>query len=99
MKALVLVYGDVHGVGFRSYCQRLAQELGLKGLCRNEPNSCVRGFLDGEKTAIEKFVDTVKKIRSSGFFGPHVDKVLMFKEGENGFQPAWHAYSGFEIDY
>ncbi len=98
MKALVLVYGDVHGVGFRSYAKRLAQQLNLAGLVRNEPQG-VKVFLDGDKTAIEKFIVTVQNIKSSGFFGPHVEKVEVHNEGEKRFQPAWRSYEGFEVDY
>ncbi len=99
MQALVLIYGDVHGVGFRSYAKRLAQELNLTGLCRNEVDGSVKVFLDGEKIAIEKFVETVNEVKQSGFFGAHVDKVEISWEGEKNFQPAWRSYEGFEVDY
>ncbi len=99
MKALVFVYGDVHGVGFRSYAARLAMELGLKGLVKNEFNSSVKLFLDGDGKAIEKFVNLVKQRKKQGFFGMHVEKVEVFCEGEKSFQPAWKQYSCFEIDF
>mgnify|MGYP001572891517 CR=1 FL=1 len=98
MKALVLVFGDVHGVGFRAYCKRLAQQLGLNGLCRNEPGS-VKVFLDGAEKSVEKFVETVKNIKQSGFFGPQVENVEVFREGEKGFEPEWRSYVWFEIDF
>ena len=99
MKVLLFVRGDVHGVGFRSYAKHLAQQLNLAGLCRNEIDGSVKVFLDGEKVAVEKFVETVKKVKSSGFFGTHVDKVELHWENEKGFQPAWRSYNAFEIDF
>ncbi len=99
MKALVVVYGDVQGVGFRSYAARLARELNLAGLAKNEHGGAVRVFLDGGDKNIEKFIETVKTRRRDGFFGMHVEEVKMFKEGENGFEPAWRKYVGFEIDF
>lgn len=99
MNALVLVYGDVHGVGFRSYCKRLAQQLNLSGLCRNERDGGVKVFLDGEAKQIEKFVEAIKAVKPGAFFGPQVDKVAVFKEGDKNFQLAWRDYVGFEITF
>ena len=98
MKALVLVYGDVHGVGFRSYCQGLAKQSGLAGLCCNEAGG-VRVFLDGDKNVIEKFLQIVREIKPQGFFGANVEKVEVHFEGEAGFKPAWRSYEGFQVDY
>ncbi|MFH1246857.1 MAG: acylphosphatase [Candidatus Micrarchaeota archaeon] len=99
MKAFVKVYGDVHGVGFRSYTARLAKELTLNGLVKNEVDGSVVVFLDGKKEKIEKFVEIVKSVKCTGFFGPQVDKISVFFEGEKSFKPAWKIYNGFEVDY
>ncbi len=99
MKVLAFVYGDVHGVNFRSYSRWLAGQLGLNGLVRNEVDGSVKLFLDGEEKKISEFIETVKKRKRTGFFGMHVEKVEVFHEGEKGFQPSWKQYSGFEIDF
>ena len=99
MKVLLFVKGDVHGVGFRSYCERLAQQLNLKGLCRNEADGGVKVFLEGGEKEIGEFIETVKSVKQSGFFGTHVDKVELHWENEKGFQPAWRSYNAFEIDF
>ncbi|MDP3741917.1 MAG: acylphosphatase, partial [Candidatus Micrarchaeota archaeon] len=67
-------------------------------ICRNEPQG-VKVFLDGDKAAIEKFLETVKSVKPSGFFGPNVERVEIYWEGEKNFEPAWRSYEGFEVDY
>lgn len=99
MKALVLVYGNVHGVGLRGFTARLARELGVKGLVRNLADGSVQLFLDGPSYAIEQLVKTLEQKKSSSFFGPHVEKIEIFYEGETGFRQAWRNYEGFEVDY
>lgn len=99
MKALVFVRGNVQGVNFRSYSVRLANELGLQGLVKNEVDGSVKLFLEGGEKAINEFLEGIKQRKSTSFFGMHVERVVAHKEGEKGFQPAWRAYAGFEVDY
>ncbi len=99
MKALVFVYGNVQGVNFRSYSVRLANELGLHGLVKNEVDGGVKLFIEGGEDAVNEFVELVKQRRSTSFFGMNVERVVVHKEGERGFKPAWRRYSGFEVDY
>ena len=99
MKVYVIVRGDVQGVGFRSYAVRLANQLNLSGLVKNDAGGTVTLFLDGEEKNIEKFIQTAQTRKREGFFGMHVEKMDVFRQGERGFKPAWRSYSGFEVDF
>jgi acylphosphatase len=60
-KVRVLVYGRVQGIGYRSFVQRYAKMLGVKGYVRNLPNNKVEAVLCGEKKDVEKMIEIMKK--------------------------------------
>ncbi len=98
MKVFSVVVGEVQGVGFRAYVARLAQELNLAGLAKNEYGGSVQIFLDGSEKNIDKFFEIIKATKQ-GRFGIRVEQVKVFREDEKGFQPPWRKYIGFEIDH
>ena len=53
MKALFRVHGRVQGVGFRWHVLREAQELGLGGWVRNDPEGTVSGEARGDGPRLE----------------------------------------------
>ncbi|QOI97128.1 MAG: acylphosphatase [Flammeovirgaceae bacterium] len=53
----LLVMGKVQGVFFRASTQRVAGELGITGLVRNEPDGNVYIEAEGEEGRLEKFID------------------------------------------
>jgi acylphosphatase len=53
----IRVTGKVQGVGYRYFVERAAQELGLKGFVRNEPDGSVYIEVEGEKLILEAFVE------------------------------------------
>lgn len=54
--ACITIRGRVQGVGFRMFAWRTAQEFGLVGTVRNEPDgSTVVVEVEGARTAIEQF--------------------------------------------
>ena len=54
------VYGRVHGVGYRAYARRVANELGVKGWVKNCRNGTVKIMAQGDKLQIETFIDYLK---------------------------------------
>jgi len=52
-----LVRGRVQGVGFRYWTQRQAEDLGLTGWVRNDPDGAVQGFARGQAARIDVFRD------------------------------------------
>ena len=58
-----LVRGRVHGVGFRYFVLSTAENLGLTGWVRNNPNGDVQGYARGE-------VLQLKELESSLWKGP-----------------------------
>lgn len=57
MKAVSLkIYGKVQGVFFRVHTKEKADELGLKGFVRNEPDGTVYTEAEGDANAIKTFV-------------------------------------------
>ncbi|HKR04236.1 MAG TPA: acylphosphatase [Bacteroidia bacterium] len=52
----ITVKGNVQGVFFRKYTRIMANNLGIKGFVRNEPDTSVYIEACGEAGAIEKFI-------------------------------------------
>jgi len=76
----------VQGVNFRFYAKAKADELGIKGFVRNEPDSSVYIEAEGESYAIGKFIKWCKD-------GPSTARVesIKIKEGNT------HNFSYFKI--
>jgi len=55
-RARIIVIGRVQGVFYRSFTQKSALKIGLKGWVRNLPNGDVEVLCDGEKENIEKLI-------------------------------------------
>lgn len=51
------VYGVVQGVSFRYYAQKMADSLGISGWIRNSSDGSVEGFVEGEKEAVNLFLN------------------------------------------
>jgi len=60
-KIVLKIFGLVQGVGFRYYTAEKAEELGLNGWVRNEPDGSVTIVAQGEKANLEKLVEWAKK--------------------------------------
>ena len=57
----VIISGRVQGVYFRAFTQRYAASLGLAGYVRNLPDRSVEVHAEGDKTALEQLLETVRK--------------------------------------
>jgi acylphosphatase len=53
----ITVKGKVHGVFYRASTKAVADQLGVKGNIRNEPNGDVFIEAEGDKMSIELFLD------------------------------------------
>mgnify|MGYP000945447135 FL=1 len=62
----------VQGVGFRWTTQMVAQELGITGTVKNNPDGSVSIVAQGEELPLEHFI---KKIKASPSVAGHVDHV------------------------
>ena len=51
------IYGNVQGVFFRQSAKIKADELGIKGFVKNEPDGSVYIEADGDGEAVERFID------------------------------------------
>ena len=76
-EARILVSGDVTGVGYRSFCKRLAQELGLKGYAKNLPNGGVEVLVQGQKEKIDALVQALKQRKP---FLARIEKVQVLEQ-------------------
>ncbi|MBI2173118.1 MAG: acylphosphatase [Candidatus Aenigmarchaeota archaeon] len=75
LRCRIFIKGRVHGVGFRSYAKKNADELFLKGIVRNTRDG-VEIVVEGYEPSIDEFV---KRIRE----GPrlsYVDDVNVLKQ-------------------
>lgn len=50
------VTGRVQGVSFRAYAEREAARLGVAGWVRNEPDGSVAVHVEGDRDALDQFV-------------------------------------------
>ena len=53
----ITIKGKVQGVFFRASTKAVADQLGVKGFVRNEPNGDVFAAAEGDKFALEMFLD------------------------------------------
>lgn len=67
-RVVVRYEGEVQGVGFRWTSKRLANELGLTGWVRNEPDGSVSMELQGDEDQVAEFFGRLP--RSWGRFQP-----------------------------
>jgi acylphosphatase len=57
----IIVHGRVQGVWFRAGTKEKADELGLFGWVKNQPEGTVEIHVEGEKTQLEKFIAWCRK--------------------------------------
>lgn len=52
----LIISGDVQGVGFRAWAQRLAQDRHLNGWVKNRDDGAVEIVAEGNRAVLENFV-------------------------------------------
>lgn len=57
----VKIFGTAQGVFFRHSAKLKADELGLKGFVRNEPDGSVHAEVEGEEADLETFLEWCRK--------------------------------------
>jgi len=60
VSALIIVEGEVQGVGYRHFVYHHAQKLGLKGYVKNLYNGNVEVFAEGDRELIEELINLLK---------------------------------------
>jgi acylphosphatase len=83
----ILVKGRVQGVGYRFFTQDAADSYGLKGWVRNLPGGNVEAEVEGPKSAIESFLEELRR-------GPPVARVDNLEVNWLTYSPR---YKDFEI--
>ena len=82
----ITVTGKVQGVFFRSSTKAVADQLGIKGQISNEPDGSVYIEAEGDKVALEMFLDWCKE-------GPEHAKVISVERHEGELKN----YRNFEV--
>lgn len=82
----IRVYGTVQGVYYRQSTQNKAQQLGLTGFARNEPDGSVYIEVEGEAEILQIFADWCKE-------GPQLASV----ERTEIEQGDWRGFDNFTI--
>ena len=72
----VLVHGRVQGVFFRETMRRAAEQHGVTGWARNNPDGTVEAVFEGERDAVERLVDVSRR----GPRGADVEQVDVYEE-------------------
>lgn len=55
------IHGKVQGVGYRFFATRVARRLGLKGWIQNNRDGTVEALVEGEKAAIDEWVEEIRE--------------------------------------
>lgn len=88
-RAEIRIYGEVQGVGYRSWALRRARRLGLTGFVRNDEDGSVLIVAEGEEEAIKSLADECRR-------GPPLARV-------ERVEVSWGEYRGefedFEVAY
>jgi len=82
----IVIWGQVHNIGFRYLSKEKADELGLYGFVRNELKGQVYIEVEGEKESLQKFIDWART-------GPEGASIEKFDIKESPIKN----YSSFEI--
>ena len=61
LRAHLVIYGRVQGVGFRAFVIREARALGLGGRVRNRGDGAVEIDAEGERAALEQLAAAVRR--------------------------------------
>ena len=83
----IKITGSVQGVGFRYYAQKQARILNLNGWVRNTVDGGVLTIVQGEKAAIDTFIDYL-------WVGPPLSRVKNITTAE---MQVIHEYTDFEV--
>jgi acylphosphatase len=78
----VVVHGYVQGVFFRDTVRRMAQQRGLGGWVRNNPDGTVEAVFEGDADAVERLVGFSRE----GPRGADVQRVEVFDEEPEGLE-------------
>ena len=84
-RARVLVEGHVQGVAYRAFAHAAALRCGVRGGVRNLPEGNVEAEAEGDREAIEAFVECLKA-------GPPRAKV-------EAVQVQWQSPTGLPLDF
>ncbi len=85
----IVVYGEVHYVGFRFSTIEVARDLSLTGWVRNNPDGTVEIVAEGEKGKLENLVTWAKK-------GPSLARVERI---ETRWEKATRKFENFDVEY
>lgn len=87
MKAIkITVKGMVQGVGFRYFCFKEAELLGIKGYAKNLINGDVEIFAEGEDGLLTEFIESVKR-------GPRYSRVKSLNIVEIKYENKYNTFS------
>lgn len=86
-----IVEGRVQGVGFRMFVYEAARGLGVSGWVRNRWDETVEVTAEGERAALEKLLEALRRGPRASF----VSEVRMeWLEGTGEFKDFWVAGTG-----
>ena len=74
----IKIHGKVQGVGYRFFATRVARRLGLKGWIQNNRDGSVEASVEGEKTAIDQWLEELKE-------GPRYAEVTKIEQETKDF--------------
>ena len=62
------IHGKVQGVGYRFFATRVARRMGLKGWIQNNRDGSVEALVEGEKKAIDEWIEESQVTAAVGVY-------------------------------
>jgi len=105
VRARIIIYGDVQGVGLRAYIKRIARMNGIKGVVRNLDDGTVEIYCECKNMDdLKKFCNIIKEKKRKNekdIFSPNVEDIKIYEEAEPNYKTGREPkeFKAFDIEY
>jgi acylphosphatase len=101
MRTLLIVSGNVQGVGYRTLVKQIANRMKVPGTVRNLPDGNVEIYCQcSDKKMLDRFIKQIeRKAQTDDVFAVNVDSIEVYDEDHPKFGEPKTNFKTFEIDY
>ncbi|MDO9536846.1 MAG: acylphosphatase [Thermoplasmata archaeon] len=101
IRTLLIVSGNVQGVGYRTLVKQIANRMRVTGIVKNLPNGDVEIYCQcSDKETFDKFLKQLKiKATTDDVFAVNVDDIKKYEDDHLNYGEPHTNFETFEIDY